>query len=102
MLAERVKQWPKQWMAEGRQEGRLEGLEEGLQKGRQEGLQKGRQEGLSLGRAEGLRTTLKLQLELKFGELSPETLELLPRAGEEELLRWLQRLLDADSIDAVF
>ena len=94
MLAERVKQWPKEWMAEGRREG----LEEGLQQGRQEG----RQEGLSLGRVEGLRTSLKLQLELKFGELRPEILEQLHGSNEKELVLGLQRLLSVDSIDDVF
>ena len=86
MLAERAKQWPQQWMAEGRQEGHREGLEEGLH----------------LGRVKGLRETLKLQLELKFGELSPEIAERLQGASDDDLLLWLQRLLNAASTDDIF
>ncbi len=122
MLAERVKQWPKQWMAEGRQEGLLEGKRrgfiegeqkgraegeqkgraEGERKGRAEGERKGRAEGERKGRAEGLRATVRLQIERKFGELSLQLSQQLDGAGEESLLLWAQRVLDADSADKVF
>ena len=86
MLAERVKQWPEQWMAEGRAEGRVEG----------------RAEGRVEGRAEGLRAAVELQLSLKFGDLDPRYLTRLDYAGDEELLLWARRVIEAESIEAVF
>ena len=73
MLAERIKQWPEQWMAEGRSEGRQEAL----------------------------ANAVKLQLQLKFGELTPENLERLEGAKENDLLRYVERLVDANSVDGV-
>ena len=81
MLAERIKQWPEQWLAEGRQEGRKEGRQEGRQ--------------------EALTNAVKLQIQLKFGELSPEQVERLESADENQLLRYVERLVDAISADAV-
>jgi len=86
MLAERVKEWPKQWKAEGR----AEGLKEGMVKGRREG------------REEGLRKLLALQLEAKFGRLSPAAKKLLETASQKTLTVMGTRLLTADSLDEVF
>ena len=122
MLAERVKRWPEQWMAQGRQEGLEQGRSEGLQRGlvqgrteglvqgrteglvqgRTEGLVQGRTEGLVQGRTEGLRTAIMLQLEMKFGELGPGYSDRLQAATLDELQRWATRLLDASSVDEVF
>ena len=82
MLAERVKKWPEQWKAEGRQEGRLEGRQEG--------------------RHEGLRHAVELQLELKFGSLGDRWTSRLQDADEAQLTVWARRLLDAESLGAVF
>jgi hypothetical protein len=78
MLAERVKEWNK------------ESLERGLQKGRQEGRQ------------EGAYQLLKRQLETKFGELPPPTLDVLQQADEEQILLWSERILSADTLGDIF
>ena len=89
MLAERVKQWPQQW----KNEGLREGLEQGLERGLERGIEQGRQL--------GLYRALKVQLEQKFGPLSPSQEARLDGASEGRLLVWLQRLLTADSVDQV-
>jgi hypothetical protein len=74
MLAERVKTWPKKWMAEG------------FEKGKQEGL----------------REIVRLQLEQKFGALSLGDHQRLAEAAQDQLTRWAQRLLSATSPTEVF
>jgi len=59
-------------------------------------------QGEAKGRAEGKAETLRKQLTLKFGQL-PENVSLrLPTANEPDLDRWLERVLTANSLDAVF
>ncbi|NJL28588.1 MAG: hypothetical protein HC897_12215 [Thermoanaerobaculia bacterium] len=74
MLAERVKTWPKKWMAEGYQ----------------------------AGRQEGLRESLGLLLERKFGRLSAAERRMVPEARQEQLTRWMERILEASSPAEVF
>ncbi len=93
MLAERVKQWTLQW--------KQEGLQEGLQEGRQEGLQKGRQEGRREGLQQGEARVLERLLIQRFGPLPPWALEKLHAAGVERLERWADRLLEAESLEAL-
>ena len=78
--------------------GRQEGLQAGLQAGRQEGLQ----DGIARGRTEGRRETLRKLLELKFGPISAELVAVVQSAEAPELERYLERVLTADSPDAVF
>ena len=68
---------------------------------RREGWEKGRVEGLEKGRVEGLAATLEKLLTLKFGKLSPAHLQRLRAASSEELERWVERVLSADTIEAV-
>ena len=46
-LVERVAEWPKQWLREGREQG----LEEGREQGRQQAIEHGREQGLEQQRA---------------------------------------------------
>jgi flagellar biosynthesis/type III secretory pathway protein FliH len=78
MLAERVQEWTQQWKAEGREEGREEG------------------------RKEGEITLLTRQLERRFGPLDETVKGRLERADAEQRLRWGERLLVADTLEAVF
>lgn len=64
----------------------------------QEGLQRGIQQGIHQGRV----LTLVRLLELKFGELPSEYSARLQRATAEELDRYDERVLTADSLAAVF
>jgi flagellar biosynthesis/type III secretory pathway protein FliH len=86
MLEENVDTWVTQWKNKGLQEG----LQEGLQKGLQEGLLKG----------EAL--FLKRQLRKRFGTL-PEWVEnKLNQASSAQLEQWVETILDAQTLDAVF
>ena len=87
---------------EGLQAGRQEGRQEGLQAGRQEGLQAGRQEGRQAGLLEGQVRTLAKQLVSKFGELPNAYAARLQAASSEDLDRYVERILTADSLASVF
>jgi hypothetical protein len=54
------------------------------------------------GRAEGRVETLRKQLAIKFGEISHEVDAQISGASPEHLYRYLERILFADSVDAVF
>ena len=73
----------------GRKDGLQEGLEKGLEKGREEGLQKG--EALAL---------LRL-ITLKFGPPSEAVQRQIEAADADTLLRWLERVLTAQSLEEV-
>jgi len=81
-----------------RKEGRKEGREKGIKKGRKEGREEGREEG----RKEGRIATLRSLLAFKFGTLGAEYEARLQAATPEAIDCYLQRLLTADSLIAVF
>ncbi len=54
------------------------------------------------GRAEGRAEALRKQLTIKFGELTPETESRITGATPDQLDRYLERVLFADSLAAVF
>ena len=81
-------------------------LEEGEAKGRAEGEAKGRAEGEARGEAKGkvrgkAEIVLKL-LRLRFGDLPEEVKARVAQASLEELEIWIERVLTAESLDAVF
>jgi hypothetical protein len=94
----------KEGLQEGRQEGLQEGRQEGLQEGRQEGLQEGRQEGLQEGLQEGRAAALRelMLFKFKLASLGPQHEARLQGATPEAIDRYLQRVLIADSLAAVF
>ncbi len=61
----------------------------------------GEAKGLVKGRAEGMRRTLRKQLELKFGRVDDATVSRIDAADEATLDGFLERVLTADSLDAV-
>ncbi len=73
-----------------RQEGREQGLEQGLADGRKQGL------------ADGQRATLLRQLESRFRGLPAEVRARVEQASVEEMDRWVMRVLEAESLEAVF
>jgi hypothetical protein len=77
LLAERVVEWTEQW----KQEGRREGLQEGRQEGRRE--------------------TLTRQLQRRFGALPPWAQERVQSGSDANLDLWLDRVLDAASLEEV-
>jgi flagellar biosynthesis/type III secretory pathway protein FliH len=65
------------------------GLEQGLQRGLEQGLQRGR------------RDSLEKLLALRFGPLPEAVRARLETAEPEAIERWLERVLSADSAEAV-
>jgi hypothetical protein len=53
------------------------------------------------GRAEALRATVRRQIALKFGELAEQDARRLEEASNDELEQFLDRVVVADSVDAV-
>ena len=53
-LVERVAEWPKQWLREGREQGVAEGREQGVAEGREQGVAEGREQGVAEGREQGV------------------------------------------------
>ena len=77
-LRETLRQWEKEFLAQGRLEGR----------------QEGRQEGEAL--------LLQRQLARRFGPLPAGIVERIASASCADLERWGERVLDAASLDEVF
>ncbi len=69
-----------------------------MERGRAEGLERGEARGLERGKAEGLARLL----ERRFGTLPRTARDRIAAAGLDELNACLDRILDADSLDAVF
>jgi predicted transposase YdaD len=68
----------------------------------QRGIEKGREEGRAEGRTQGSRALLVRLLTARFGPLPGAVTERLACATTEQLERWAERVLDADSLDDVF
>jgi hypothetical protein len=60
------------------------------------------EEGKAQGREEALRGVLIRLLVLRFGSLTQTHSERVAAARESELMAWTDRVLSADSINAVF
>lgn len=69
-------------------------IEQGLQKG----LQQGRQEG----QVDAQRSMLRRLLSKRFGAIAPEAERRIATAAAAVLERWIERVLDAATSDAVF
>ncbi len=69
-----------------------------MERGEARGLERGKAEGLEQGKADGLTRLL----ERRFGPLPPTARDRIVAAGPGELDSWLDRVLDADGLDAVF
>ena len=69
--------------------------------GEARGRAQGKAEGKAEGRAQGKAETLRKLLTLRFGELSEASELRIASASEEELDRWVERVLTADTLNAV-
>ena len=76
-------------VADGRSEGWFQGMYEGRREGRRMGVLKGK------------RNALARQLKRKFGPLSTETRSRVRALDSEEVDRYLDRVLDAESLAAM-
>jgi predicted transposase/invertase (TIGR01784 family) len=82
MLADKVEEWAKAYIAEGKQEGRQEGRQEGLQQGEVLALQR--------------------LLAKRFGVIPADTIALIANAPVVDVERWLDRVIDAKQLSDVF
>ena len=78
-----------------------DGVEIGVERGIVQGIERGIEQGIKKGRNEGETHLLRLQLQQKFGALSPYMEERLQTAVQPELDRWATRILSATTIDEV-
>ncbi|MCA9561703.1 MAG: hypothetical protein KC583_24315, partial [Myxococcales bacterium] len=62
------------------------------------GIEKGREEG----RIEMLLTVLRNQLQLRFGPLDEATEARIAAAAPADMLRWANRVIEAESLEDVF
>ena len=81
---------------------RDEGIQQGIQQGLKQGLEQGLEQGLSQGQTEGERALLVRLLTRRFGELDHETKQRLDDASTDELERWGENVLEAQTLDEVF
>ena len=73
-----------------------------MEQGRTEGKAAGIAEGKAAGIAEGKADTFLRQARLKFGRLSAERADQVRNASPEQLDSWLDALIAAEDVDAVF
>ncbi|MGD0961760.1 MAG: cytosolic protein, partial [Methylomonas sp.] len=73
-------------------------MEEGMEKG----MEKGREEGREEGRLEGEIILLKKLMARRFGELPAWAEEKFTAASEQDVERWVEAVLTAPSLSAVF
>jgi len=85
-------------LEQGKAVGFADGETSGIAKGMAEGMTKG----MNLGKAEGMATTLRRLLARRFGPLPPEIDARIARAGTEEVEGWLDAVLEAPDLVAVF
>lgn len=74
------------------------GIRQGLEQGIEQGLEQGREQGIGQGRV----ATLCKLLQLKFGTVSAEHEQRLQQASSDELDLWTERVLFAESVEAIF
>ncbi|NLY15908.1 MAG: hypothetical protein GXZ05_05940, partial [Gammaproteobacteria bacterium] len=86
------------YMAIYKRESFAQGIEQGIEKGIEQGIE----QGMDKGRLIALQSTLQKLLQLKFRELDAATQERLQNASAAELEHWTERILFADSLEAVF
>ena len=89
------------FLSEARDEGREEGRQEGRKEGRQEGRREGLQEGLEQGHRQAEIELLTRVIERKFGVVPGWAHARLQSASSEQLLLWVDRVLTAESVEAL-
>ena len=94
MLSERIEKWSKELV----EQGHAQGLLEGRSKGKAEGLL----EGESKGKAEGKIEMFLSLYEMKFGPVPRNLRSSIETATAEEILLMSERLLTAESSEALF
>ena len=89
-------------LAAGEALGKAKGLAAGEALGEAKGLAAGKAEGLAAGEALGKADTLRTFLIRRFGPLPADVRARIDAADLDQLDAWLDRLLDAPTLEAVF
>lgn len=89
-------------LEKGWKDGMEVGLERGLAYGMDKGMEKGVKQGLEQGMEQGRVKLLLRLLRVKFGPLAPELEARVQAAGGEQIELWAERILTAQSLDAMF
>ena len=76
-------------------------VERGRSEGLATGMERGRAQGMEQGRAEGVKVLMRV-LERRFGALPALARERISDAQIPDLYVWLDRAIDAPTLDAVF
>jgi len=84
------------------EEFRAAARQQGIQQGVQQGIQQGVQQGIQQGVQQGIQQTLLKQLRLRFNSVPPNAEQRVLQASMEEVDRWTERVLFAQSLDEVF
>ncbi len=90
------------WEKQGEAKGLAAGEALGREKGKVEGLAEGEARGEARGRAEGEAKSLMRLLVKRFGPLPQPVIAQIAAGSIEELDRWVDRVLDAPTLEAVF
>jgi hypothetical protein len=77
-------------------------FEQGEKKGEKRGIKIGRAQGRQEGRQEGAAQMLERLLNRRFGALSPTVQKRLAKASPEQLAKWSEAVLDAQTLKQVF
>lgn len=72
-----------------------------IEQGREQGRQQGREQGREQGQQEGEARVLMRLIERKFGQPPERIRQRILEADSETLLNWSERILTADTLDAV-
>ncbi|NCC41219.1 MAG: Rpn family recombination-promoting nuclease/putative transposase [Gammaproteobacteria bacterium] len=72
-----------------------------IEQGRQQGIDIGKQQGIDIGQQQGEARMLLRQIERRFGPPPEAVRQRILGADSESLLRWSDRILSAESLEAV-
>ena len=74
----------------------------GMKRGHEQGKQQGIQQGMQQGMQQGIALTLRRQLRRRFGDPPAWVETKLQEGTPPQLEQWADRLLDAETLEAVF
>ena len=86
MLAESVREWTADWVAEGREQGLKEGIEQGLKQGIEQGIGRGIEQGIGQGIEQERRLLCRLAARKFRADTAPRLSALLQRLTDQERL----------------
>ncbi len=90
------------WMEQGREKGLAEGKTAGIAEGKIAGIAEGKIAGIAEGEARGKAEAFLRLARVKFGDVPPACVEKIRGAAAGEIDAWLEALIAAESIEAVF